>query len=402
MIPFLLDNQTSLCPTRDAALRALRHLSRDQRRQLLSEDNGTMRAAEGRWYEAMIYEMILDLSVDSPAIEGVAGKGVDARRRWNKATLGQNGLFHSRSGDIKIRGNGQDLAEIDLLMAGSDGSIMFGEIVTSQANLRELEEEIEYKKGLLGYLFGTDRIRFILISSVDLSKMSTVKRLLRDERNAFISTASCEGVRKLIGPSEWLDAPRVPRSHPKIIPLERFVPVRRMDYRDLHDRMRQYMLDAISAGEPLASIAQSARQWSPVRKVILGALYPNAAKMLAEEKVLRVKEHRLSGREMRDRYLKAVLAVDFPECEPVVYLRSRRGREYLKMAWMKNGTFRCESSRSKKMLGFFLWLESVKPSLGTGITRRLLDSGLFDPRTSKVERGRSLARPRMPPIPDRA
>ncbi|MDH7594179.1 MAG: hypothetical protein QHG99_07510 [Methanomicrobiales archaeon] len=360
-----------------------------------------MRAAEGRWYEAMIYEMILDLSIDSPTIQGVAGKGADARRRWNKATLGQNGLFYSRSGDIKIRGNGQDLAEIDLLMAGSDRVIMFGEIVTSQANLRELEEEIEYKKGLLGYLFGTERIRFILISSVDLSKMSMVKRLLRDESNAFISTASCEGVRKLIGPSEWLDAPRMPRNQPKLISLNQFVPVRRMDYRELHDRKRQHILDAISAGEPLACIGKSEGQWSPVRKVILGALHPNAARLLAEEKVLKVKEHRLSGREMRERYLKAVLAVDFPECEPVLYLRTRRGREYLKMAWLKNGTFRCESSRSKKMLGFFLWLESVKPSLGTGITRRLLDSGLFDPRPGALERGRPLAKSRTLPTIER-
>lgn len=381
MIPFLLDNQTSLCPTREIALRAFRHLSRQQRRQLLSEDNGTMRAAEGRWYEAMVYEMMLDLAASSTTIRGVAGKGADAKRHWKKATLGQNGLFYSRSGDIKIRGNGQDLAEVDLLLSGRDRSIMFGEIVTSQANLKELEEEIEYKKRLLGYLFGQERIRFVLISSVDLSRMSVVRRLVRDEHNAFIYTPSCESVRALLMPSEWLNPHRTAGSHASTLPLEEFIPVRRMDYRGLHDRKRAEILEAISVGKRLDGVRQGG--WSPVRKVILGALYPNAAKMLAEEESLLIRERRISSREMREKYLKAVLAVDIPEYEPVLYLRTRKGREYLKMAWQKDGSFRCESSRSKKMLGFFLWLESVMPSLGTGITRQILESEIFAVRMQR-------------------
>ncbi|WP_369425333.1 hypothetical protein, partial [Methanothrix sp.] len=295
-----------------------------------------------------------------------------------KAILGQNGLYYSRSGDIKIRGNGQDLAEIDLLMAGRDRSIMFGEIVTSQANLRELEEEIDYKKRLLGYLFGYERIRFILIASVDLSRMSMVKRLVQDGSNAFISTPSCESVRSLVLPSEWLDVPRIRGNRPRTIPLEEFVPVRKMDYRGLHDAMRSEIFNAISNGGRLRKAGCEGSGSSPVRKVLLGALYPNAARMLAEEEVLQVKDRRISGRDMKERYLKAILAVDIPEYQPVLYLRVRRGKEYLKMARQKDGTFRCESSRSKKMLGFFLWLESIQPSLGTGIMRRILESELFE------------------------
>lgn len=380
MIPFLISNQTSLCPSRETALRALRHLSRGQRRNLFSEELGTMKAAEGRWYEAMVYEMVLDLAIDSPSIRGVVGRGADARRRAVKAALGQNGMFYSRGGDIKIRGNGQDLAEIDLLMAGTDGSVAFGEIITSQANLRELEEEIEYKKNLLGYLYGQERVQFVLVSSVDISRISTIRRLLKDRDNAFISTANCEGVRGQIGPGEWWSVGRAPVKHPKVIQLEELPPSRRMDYRQEHDMERSAILHAIAEGADLRGARRNGERWTPVRKVLMGGLYSNAARMLIREKVLHVKGKRLSEEDLRRGFQGVILAINLPEYEPVLYLRLRRKREYLKMAFQRDGSFKCESSRSKKMLGFFLWLESVQPSLGVGITRRLLDSDVFSPR----------------------
>jgi hypothetical protein len=54
-----------------------------------------------------------------------------------------------------------------------------------------------------------------------------------------------------------------------------------------------------------------------------------------------------------------------------------RKREYLKMVRQKDGTFRCESARTRKMLGFFLWLESIQPTLGTAVTQKILSSPVF-------------------------
>ena len=40
----------------------------------------------------------------------------------------------------------------------------------------------------------------------------------------------------------------------------------------------------------------------------------------------------------------------------------------------RTGGFKFESRRTPHMAGFFLWLESVQPSLGAELTRALLDA----------------------------
>jgi hypothetical protein len=137
----------------------------------LLPDPGTMKTAEGKWYESIIYETILRCS--GPRTR--SGRSSPRARTPVPAApgaLGQNGLFYSRSGDIKVRGNGQDLAELDLLLVGEGRSIAFGEIVTSPAAMKELETEILYKKRLMGHLFGQEVVPALLVSSVDISRIS--------------------------------------------------------------------------------------------------------------------------------------------------------------------------------------------------------------------------------------
>jgi hypothetical protein len=142
-----------------------------------------MRTAEGRWFEAIVYELFLDAGETTDEIGGVAVKGADAPRGRRNIHLGQNGFFYSRNGDITIRGNGQDLAEFDLLLLDRDKRIAFGEVVTSPSDLKEFEKEIEYKKRLLGYLFAQQSVPFILVSSFDISHFSVVRRLMKSKDN---------------------------------------------------------------------------------------------------------------------------------------------------------------------------------------------------------------------------
>jgi hypothetical protein len=377
MISWLSRNRTSLCPTREIALRATRHLSRVQKRNLFSDDPGTMKAAEGRWYESMIYEMVLELSRNSEDIRGVVGKGADARGRKPQIGLGQNGLLHSRSGDIKIRGNGQDLAELDLLMMGSDGSVAFGEIVTSPANIRDIEDEVIYKKKLLGYLLGQDRVQFILFSSVDISRMATIRRMLKDPDNAFIATNSCEEIRNLLDPREIWQWTEKPFHSPKLLPIREFLTVRSFDYKQLHDQKRKEILDRLINNGGIQKVKPDRERWSPVKKILVGALYPNAVRILTSRIVFRIGEKRLTPEEVETRFAKVVMAINIPEGEPVFYMKLLRKREYLKMVRQKDGTFRCESARTRKMLGFFLWLESIQPTLGTAVTQKILSSPVF-------------------------
>jgi hypothetical protein len=379
MISWFSHNRTSLCPTREVALRATRHLSKVQKRNLFSDDPGTMKAAEGRWYEAMIYEMVLDLSRNSDNIRGVAGKGADARGKKPTIGLGQNGLLHSRSGDIKIRGNGQDLAEVDLLLMGSDGSVAFGEIVTSPANIREIEDEIVYKKKLLGHLFGQEKVQFILFSSVDISRMATIRRILKDPDNAFISTTSCEEIRNLLNPQEIWQWSEKPFTSPKLLPIREFIAVRSFDYKQLHDQKRKEVLDLLINNGGIVKGKTEQERWSPVKKILVGALYPNAVRILTSRVIFRIGERRFTPQEVETQFGKVVLALNIPEGEPVFYLKPRGRREYLKMVRQKDGTFRCESARTRKMLGFFLWLESIQPTLGTAVTMKILSSPVFAP-----------------------
>jgi len=346
-----------------------------------------MKAAEGRWYEAMIYEMVLSLSARTDSIRGVVGKGADARGRVQKVGLNQNGLLHSRSGDIKIRGNGQDLAEIDLLLIGVDGSLVFGEIVTSPANIKEIESEIDYKKRLLGYLFGQDHVPFILFASVDISRTATVRRLLNDPDNTFIATISCEEIRNRLNTREIHHTSPQSLHHPKLMNIKNIPPVRPFDYKQLHDMRRRELLNALL--DPRPSKNPGDGEWSPVKKVILGAPYPNAVRVLTSQLRFRIGEHALSPEEFDASFSKVVVAMNLPDHEPVFYLKRRGRREYLKMVRQRDGSFRCEGERSRKMLGFFIWLESVQSTLGTDVTRRLLTSPFFSSAGSSEKKSSS-------------
>jgi hypothetical protein len=372
MIRWLNHHFTSLRPDRAAAMSALRHLSKGQKKNLFSQDLGTMKTAEGRWYEALIYEMMLRLAVSSDSIGRVVSKGADARIRRLKVQLGQNGLFYSQSGDIKVRGNGQDLAEFDLLLLGRDGSIAFGEIVTSAANLNELEEEIAYKKRLLGYLFGQEKVPFMLISSVDISRVSAVRRLLRDPVNTLLSTATCEEIKTLIRP-EHLTAhiPRPP-PNPKLVEAPELALARPFDYKNLHDTQRSRLLSSLwdpKKGLPAGAAGDGT---DLVKKVLLGALFPPAVRVLGQEVRLRVGDRVIPPGEILHRYSKVIPAVNLPDGESLLYLKSREKRHYLKMVRSGERTFRFESNRSYKMLGFYLWLQDIQPSLGSRVTHQVL------------------------------
>jgi hypothetical protein len=56
-----------------------------------------------------------------------------------------------------------------------------------------------------------------------------------------------------------------------------------------------------------------------------------------------------------------------------MYLRPKQKREYLKMVQDKEGNFKYER-RTPPKVGFFLWLESLSPTLGTRITHQILDA----------------------------
>ncbi|MDD1701620.1 MAG: hypothetical protein LUQ31_01400 [Methanoregula sp.] len=332
-----------------------------------------MRTAEGRWFEAIVYEMFLEISLKSDRIKFIARKGADAPRAGAPAHLGQNGIFYSKYGDITFRGNGQDLAEFDLVLVDSHNQVSFGEVVTSPSDLKEFEVEIAFKKRLLGYLYNQEHVPFLLISSFDLSNYSVVKRLAMDPDNAIIHTSSCEEIKALVKHYR----PRIlytkPQNHPKLIRATDIELNRPFDYGKFHDELRTRIFADITRGQNKSALMPATETEALVKKILYGALYPHSIKAVCEQYGLVVKGKHIEYAEFFKYFSKAIIATDLPGYELIIYLRSRQKREYLKMVQTKEGHFRFERPTPSRV-GFFIWLEFLQPTLGTNLTLRILDT----------------------------
>ena len=352
----------SCSPNKAIATRAIRHLKKIEKQQLFSDDISTMRAAEGRWFESLMYELLLEFSRKSTNIQYIVRKGADAPFPSILAKFGQNGLYFSNRGDINIRGNGQDIAEVDMLFVGGDGQIGFGEVVTSGTELKELRAEVHYKKKLLGYLYGQVTVPFVLFSSVDISRSSVVKKLMRESESILIVTKSCEVLKKLLTCSSTRGIPRKPMSHAKLIDVKDLQPRRPFDYKQVHDYRRDRIISEINAGQPIEDFQEQDELPPLAKKLLLGALHESGSREIWAGKKLLIKGVSYDYEKISKEFSKIVIALDIPEFEPVIYLRSRNKKEYLKVVVRKSGSFRVESKRTPQMTGFFLWLEYLKPT----------------------------------------
>jgi hypothetical protein len=377
MIPWLNSNFKNFKPTAIIALNATRHMNLVERKKLFSPDIEPMRTAEGRWFEAIVYEMFLDIATRSDRIKFLAMKGADAPKKRDAVRIGQNGVFYSKYGDITIRGNGQDLAEFDLLLVDTDNHVAFAEVVTSPADLKEFEQEIAYKKKLLGYLYDQKITPFLLVSSFDLSNYSVVKRLAKDRTNAIIHTSSCEEIKSIVKHYRPRILYNKPENHKKLIRATD-IPIKNpFDYKRYHDEVRNRIFSDISKNDTQKGVKKFPeihdQTGQLVKKVLYGAMYPQAIKSLCDTYGLSVKGKKLDFEDFFRIYSKAVIATDLPGYELIIYLRYHQKKEYHKMVQAKDGHFKFERPTPPKV-GFFLWLETLQPTLGVKITMDLLET----------------------------
>lgn len=388
LIRWLNNNRSSFQPDESFSIRAIRHISTLEKNKLFSPDIEHMRTAEGRWFEAIVYEMFLDAGETTNEIGGVAVKGADAPRGRRNIHLGQNGFFYSRNGDITIRGNGQDLAEFDLLLLDRDNRIAFGEVVTSPSDLKEFEIEVGYKKRLLGYLFNQPSVPFLLISSFDISNFSVVRRLMKSRENINIQTITCEQIKALVnhrGPEKEYNKTR---EHKKTFLATDLVQKKPFEYLQYHDVERNKVFSQVSNRVNVRNSPNQCETTVLVKKILYGGLYPSAIKSLCKEHEVSIRGERLDFDDLMRNFSKVILATDLPGYEPLVYLRPRQKREYLKMVQDKDGNFKYER-RTPPKVGFFLWLESLTPTLGSRITHQILES--FSPGNGNGNGGKTLA-----------
>ncbi|WOF16577.1 hypothetical protein F1737_07665 [Methanoplanus sp. FWC-SCC4] len=356
-------------PKKPVARRAIRHLKKIEKKQLFSDDLSYMRAAEGRWYESLIYEMLIEVSEKSDQIKYIVRKGADAPFPPPEIKLGQNGLFYSNRGDINVRGNGQDIAEFDILFVDNKDRVCFAEIVTSASDLKDMEDEVRYKKKLLGYLYGQVLVPFVLFSSVDISRSSIMKRLMKETESTLIVTKTCEEIKTLLTPASIRGVPRKPINHPKLIDLEKVPAKRPFEYKHLHDMKRDRVVGLMMAEKGLSEMKKGDEIPPVSKKILLGVLYPSGVKALMDKRTFTMRTKKYGYEDVVKNFSKVVLAIDIPQYEPVIYMRSRKKSEYLKVVKKKSGELKVESKRTPQMTGFYIWLEDLKPTLGARVAR---------------------------------
>jgi hypothetical protein len=405
MVRWIEEHFDDVPPTPALVIDATKHMRKNERKQLFSEDLPQMKTAEGRWFEGVCYERMLRLVERTDLIGGIARKGADAPPAGSAAALGQNGLFYSNIGDIKIRGNGQDLAEFDLLLRDRDGNLAFAEIVTSPTDMKEFEAEIRFKKRLIGFIYGQAQVPFLLYSTVDVSRHPIVKRIMKEPENALILAGPCEELKKLIQGHAVKNHVRKSPKNAKFFRADEVREKRPFDFRALHEERRQRLLQMVAARTPKAGFAEPDDLPPIVRKILCGGLYPSAAKALCASYPLTIRGKPIPCGDVPKLYSKVILAVNLPDGDPIVYLRSRNRKEYLKMVRDKQGGFKFESARTPHMAGFFLWLETIQPSLGSQVAHEILmtfigpgrNSAPFVPHVNNAPRQQKEPKPQKDP-----
>ena len=90
---WIANNYKQCQPQKEHALRALRHLSRLERKNLFSDEISFMRSAEGRWFEMITYEIFLDIARKTDAIKTVVLKGADVKGKKTISITGTKRIF---------------------------------------------------------------------------------------------------------------------------------------------------------------------------------------------------------------------------------------------------------------------------------------------------------------------
>ncbi|OPZ43649.1 MAG: hypothetical protein BWY93_01104 [Euryarchaeota archaeon ADurb.BinA087] len=253
-------------------------------------------------------------------------------------------------------------------------------MVTSASDMKEFEQEIEYKRTLLGYLFDQKKVTFILISSFDVTNFVVGRRLVRAPNTLNIQTASCEEIKSQIIDRTPMNRTIRPSRNEKFI-LARDIPLcRPFDYERYHENEKARVFTWISSGNRDGDCPVPGDDTGRlVKKILYGAMYPSAIRSVCKNHEFIIRGERIEYKDIMNRYSKAVFATDLPDFDPIIYLRNRKKQEYLKMVQNGDGNFKFERFTPAKV-GFFLWLESLQPVLGARIMTGLIDA--FSPNGS--------------------
>jgi len=322
--------------------------------------NWDRRGAIGSLFEFLVYEKILDLAQSSDLIEGVVRRGKDVTwdRQGPPAKLGQNGFFYSK-GALCLRGNGQDLAEFDVLIVSKGGDLIPVETVTTKINIKDVKEEFEYKRFLLQSLFSQQSVSAILVSSLNL-RTSLGEFLSRDD-NHFVQTESFDNILAR-QPTIEMEKSAVDVQKSKLIWAHDLKPAR-FDYESMHDQERVKLLEGARRRSE-NKLRGTDRPISMVKNAFLGALSREVLNSFLETFQLEANRRTLSREQIEAYFDRAVLGISVSSVRPILYLR-QHWPNYAKFGPWTETRFGLERNFDRRFTRVFDWLDKIETQLST-------------------------------------
>lgn len=372
---WLRNNLESWQPTSADVVNASRHFKEREKKRLFYGSHWDLRNALGKLYEYMIYEKILALAQDTDLIKYIARKGRDAAQRGApKPRLASNGMIYNKRGEIYVRGNGQDLAEFDVLLVDSQDRILSIEAHATKVNLKDFVNECHYKRNLLEFLFGSRASNPIVVSFIDPQTTASFREVILQTGNPFVLTRPIEGPLLAMKLTSMEKKSNGQQDYRKLIMLNELRP-REFNYRLLHDQEKNQLIGA--AFQPMQSVENLVQKTrtSIVKNVIVGILNESAVTHLlgTRQMVLTLLEAPLSNAQFHHYFSRVLLVLSLPELRPTLYLRVRNRRNYLKLGPVALSTFKFERNIEAKYTEFFGWLDETNTYIGKPFMQKILD-----------------------------
>lgn len=354
----------SFQPSTEIVSRALRHLSENKRKQLLSKKMHSKRSAIGKLYEYVIYERLSELSGRNTCFN-VIGKGADIPSKMKKAPeLKQDGLYYDRSGDIVARGNGQELAEFDMILTSKMNEIVFVEIKNSKNIPKDFDQLISYKKRLLSHLFNQP-VSFVLISSFDIRNNPSVTPTISTKNDHFVKTCSREDFCKIIK-SVIMTRPFIPKERNSNQLLSDFKTTQ-INYKKIHNLCRKKVIKALLNGKPVNFGGNS---WL-IKRLVMGKLSNDSVMELRNKKEIIGQEKKLDLKNYHRLFSKIVLSLSIPDLRPVLYMKAVEKSLYLKMGPLTPLIFGFERNIFPRT-AFYNWLDNIQHELNPNLLNQIM------------------------------
>ena len=291
--------------------------------------------ARGYLYESAIYEGLLIAAETSGPVKRVVAVRSDVPPEMRTPhRLGQDGFYYSELGEIKVRGNGIDLAEIDFLVEGQIGDFLFGEVVSSSNNLVGLPKEIRSKLTLLRMMLQRP-VSSVLVSPDDLTRKVPVKELESVAGNFVVRTPPFEGPLDRLSGTR-LESERVSRRS-KLCYLRDLHTVP-LGYVQKEQEARVFLRGSLSSDISVTDLVKRFED-TILDNVVIGRLDDDSRSALLNLYSFSVGEQNLDSRVLLQLFTHPVLALTLPELRPNLYFKSIREQTYLKFGPRGRGHF---------------------------------------------------------------